>query len=205
MYPKFHFDIEQGSEEWHLIRKGKMTASHACEIGNNGKGLDTYITTLMAEKYSSGERPSFSNSDIERGHELEPQARDIYAFNKGVDVKECGFIEYNEYVGASPDGLVLEIEGQSGLIEIKSPSDVVYFKHLLNGASEIDSKYIWQMQMNLLISGYAWCDYVAYSPNFEPSIFVHRIYPDKEMFKKLMLGFEVGEAKIKAIDNKLSK
>lgn len=200
-YPIYHFDLEQGTEEWLNIRKGKMTASHGQEIGNNGKGLETYIISLMAENYSSGEKVSYSNGDMERGNELEDQARSIYAINGGAEIKTVGFIEYSEFVGASPDGLV----GEDGLIEIKCPNDVVYFQHLLKGADAIDSKYIWQIQMNLLISGRKWADYIAYNPNFTQSSFIHRIIPDEEMFKKLLVGFEIGEGRIKAIQKVINR
>jgi putative phage-type endonuclease len=195
------YDFKQGSQEWLDIRKGKMTASHACEIGNNGKGLDTCILNLMAEKYSRGEKPQYSNEDMERGKELEDQARSLYAIENGAELKQVGFIEYSEFVGCSPDGLV----GEDGGVEIKCPSDAVYFQHLLNGEKAIDSKYVWQIQMNLLITGRKWWDYVAYNPNFEKSIFIKRILPDEEVFKKLKIGFEIGEEKIKSINKMINK
>ena len=86
-------NFEQGSDQWHEVRKGKMTASHAQEIGNSGKGLDTYITKLMARVFSSGEQEHFTNAHIERGIELEAQARDIYELQTGNIVEEVGFIE----------------------------------------------------------------------------------------------------------------
>lgn len=198
---KIYNELEQGTEEWLNLRKGKMTASHAQEIGNNGKGLETYIISLMAEKYSNGEKINFTNVNIERGNELEDQARSIYAIDNGAEIKTVGFMEYSEFVGASPDGLV----GDDGLIEIKCPNDVNYFQHLLNGESAIDTKYIWQIQMNLLISGRKWADYVAYNPNFSKSIYIHRIFPDQDKFKKLLIGFEIGEGKIKAINKIINK
>ena len=197
---KIYNELEQGTDEWLNLRKGKMTASHGQEIGNNGKGLDTYITAMMAEFYSNGEKPNFTNEHMERGNELEDQARSIYAINNNVEVTQVGFIEYSEFVGCSPDGLV----GEDGMLEIKCPTDVNFFKHLLNGEKEIASKYIWQMQMNLLISDRKWCDYMAYNPNFEQSSFIFRILPDEVKFKKLRIGIEMGEEKINTI-NKLIK
>ena len=35
------YEVNQGSPEWFELRKGKVTASHAQAIGNNGRGLDT--------------------------------------------------------------------------------------------------------------------------------------------------------------------
>lgn len=198
---KIFENLEQGSQEWLDIRKGKMTASHADAIGNNGKGLETYILNLMAEKYSNGEKIDYKNPDMERGHELEDQARSIYAINTGAEIKQVGFIEHSEFVGCSPDGLV----GDDGMLEIKCPSDVIYFQHLLKGEEAIDSKYIWQMQMNLLITGRKWIDYVAYNPNYEKSSFIFRIFPNKEKFEKLEAGFLIGEKRIKEIEKIINK
>lgn len=192
-------NIEQGSPEWIEVRKGKMTASHAQAIGNVGKGLDTYIIELMAEFYSSGEKEKFTNGHIERGNELEPIAREVYELETGDKVQKVGFIEYNEYVGCSPDGLI----GDNGGIEIKCIDDVKYFKHLINGESEIDSSHLWQIQMNLLITGRDYWKLLIYNPNFKKSMCIYEIRPDKEKHEALLEGFRVGTEKIKSIIEKL--
>ena len=191
---KLH-QIEQQSDDWFAIRKGKLTASHAQAIGNCGRGLDTYIIELMSEYFSSGEKESYTNADIERGIELEATAREIYELDKACDIEQIGFIEYNDYVGCSPDGLI----GKDGGIEIKALKDTNHFKMILNGEREIDSKYLWQIQMNLFITGRKWWDYVSYNPNFEKSLLVFRIEPDEKKFKKLEEGIEIGTKKIKQI------
>jgi hypothetical protein len=43
-----------------------------------------------------------------------------------------------------------------------------------------DSKYERQMQMQLLVTGAEWCDFVAYNPNFEQSMYIKRYYPDPD-------------------------
>lgn len=194
-------NFEQGSPEWLAIRKGKMTASHAQEIGNNGKGLDTYVLKVMSEFFSSAESEVFTNSDMNRGTELEEQARSMYELETGADVEEVGFIEYDEHVGCSPDGLV----GKDGGIEIKCHNDLSHFKMLLNGQDEIDTKYLWQIQMNLLITERKWWDYVAYNPNFSTPLIVIRIKPDPEMFISLQNGFITGKKKMEEIRSKISK
>lgn len=198
MYPKYYKDLEQGSDDWFIIRKGKMTASHAQEIGNNGKGLDTYIIQIMSELYSKADKEQFSNEHTERGNELEDQARSIYSFNNSVEIEQVGFVEYSEFSGASPDGL-MEKKG----LEIKCPADVGYFKILLNGIDEIDTKYIWQCQMNMLICGKDEWDIAFYNPNFDESIKVFTISKDQEMHDKLMAGLKKGEEKIKDILKKM--
>jgi len=193
--------LEQGTPEWFAIRKGKMTASHAQAIGNDGKGLDTYIFKIMAEEYSSGEVVHFSNDHTDRGNELEGVARSLYEMENDVIVEQVGFIEHDNYVGCSPDGIMT---GQKGGLEIKCKDDIKHFKLLINGDKEIESGHVWQVQMNLLITGFEWWDYVAYNPNFEKSIFIKRFYPDPEKFDALLKGFKSGIEKIEKIKKQLS-
>lgn len=194
-------NLEQGTPEWLEIRKGKMTASNATAIGNYGKGLDTYILKMMSEYYSSGINEKFVSKDIQRGNELEPIARQVYEFENDVIVEQVGFVEYDEYVGCSPDGLV----GEDGGIEIKCVDDTGYLKYLLDGRDEINSSYIWQIQMNLLITGRKWWDLCIYNPNFKKSMCVFRITPDQSKFDELVKGFEVGKELIKNIKNKINE
>lgn len=193
-------NIVQQSPEWFAVRARKMSASHAQAIGNRGKGLETYITTMMAEYYSQADKEHYSNSHTDRGNELEPVARALYSLHTGEKVEEVGFVELSEYVGCSPDGLTEE-----GCIEIKCPDDVKYFKHLLDGEKAIESAYIWQMQMNMLITGKKWCDYIAYNPNYKEPLFIHRIYPDYAAFTKLEEGFGIGRELIIEIEDKVSR
>jgi putative phage-type endonuclease len=193
--------IEQGTGEWFEIRKAKMTGSHAQAIGNNGRGLDTYIYDLMAESYSSGEKDNYSNKDIERGLELEEFARDMYELETEQTVEQVGFVEMNEFAGVSPDGLV----GEDGGIEIKCLNDTKHFKMILNGEKEIESKYIWQIQMCLLVTDRKWWDFISYNPNFEKSLIVFRIKKDDKKQEKLKEGLKNGELKIKEIQCQITK
>jgi exodeoxyribonuclease (lambda-induced) len=185
--------MEQGSPEWFEVRKLKLTASNAQQIANNGKGLETLVTELMAEHYSSAPKEQWSNKDLDRGKELEAVAREMYELQRGVKIKQVGFIEKNEYVGASPDGLVED----DGMIEIKCPADVGHYRIIRDGELEIDPKYIWQAQMELLVAERKWCDLIIYNPNFAKSMLVFRITPDAEKHEKLRQGFEQGIRLIK--------
>ena len=126
------YNMEQRTPEWFEIRKGKMTASNAQAIGANGAGLKTYIYTLMAEKFSNN-KVSFSNADTERGVELEENARLTYQIAHH-DVQEVGFIEMDEFVGCSPDGLIEE----DGGIEIKCVNDVNFLKLIVDGIKGVE-------------------------------------------------------------------
>lgn len=196
---KIYNNLEQGTPEWHEIRKGKMTASNATAIGNVGKGLETYIKEIVRKQISSKVEEEIIRKDFERGHELEPIAREMYELEKGVKVERVGFIERDEYVGCSPDGLV----DDDGGIEIKSPDDKMFFDYLLEGENAIESGYIWQCQMNMLITGRKWWDLIIYNPNFKKSMFVFRILPDLEKFNSLEKGLAVGREQILLLKNKL--
>jgi putative phage-type endonuclease len=197
LYPKYYKEIQQCSPEWFELRKGKMTASNAQAISANGKGLETYIYKLLTEKYSQNTE-HYTNADIERGVELEPIARDTYTIETGNEVEEVGFIEIDEFVGCSPDGLV----GKDGGIEIKCVNDVNFFKLLVDGEKAIESKYLWQCQMFLFVTGRKWIDLVFYNPNFDKNLLIFRVEPEVAKQEKLTVGIEKGKKLIQEISKK---
>lgn len=189
--------MEQGTIEWFETRSGKMTASNAQAIGNNGKGLETYVESLMAEKYSKN-RESFSNEHTERGTELEPIARYLYELKTGNTVEQVGFIDKGTF-GCSPDGLI----GEDGGIEIKCLDDKNHFHVVMT--EKIDSKHEWQIQMSLLVTGRKWWDYVCFNPNFERDMVIIRVFPDEEKHKKLKDGIEKGTKLINEIEKRYER
>lgn len=193
-------NVEQGSEEWFFLRlEYPLTASEAQAIGNQGKGLETLVWSKLAEKYSQAPRDTYTNKDLERGKELEPIAREIYELETGNKVEQVGFIT-NEKIskvgGASPDGMM-----KNGLVEIKCFEDKKHFQNIVNGL-EIESQYMWQMQMQMLFTERKWCDFVAYNPNFTKSLLIKRVEQDKEMQDKIVKGLEIGEKLLKEITQK---
>ena len=195
---KIH-NFEQRTDEWYAIRRGKMSASNAETIIANGKGLETYIYNLMAEYYSSAEKENYVNADMQRGIDLEPEAKIEFQFYTGLDIKEVGCVELNEYILASPDGLI----GDDGLIEIKCPNDSIYFKLLLS--NNIKPEYIAQMQMQMYVTDRQYCYFVSYNPNFEKSLYIKKINRDEEMIEKLKKGLERGTQLIKEIKKNFRK
>ena len=191
--------MPQKSPEWFAVRKLKLTASHAQEIAACGKGLDTYVNNIVADAIAQKEDEKYSNFDMERGKDMEDEARTIYELETGNEVKEVGFIELNESVGISPDGIV----GDDGGVEIKRHDNNVFTKLVCSG--DIDSKYEWQIYMSLFVTGRKWWDYVAYNPNYRRSIYIKRIYPDTEKFAKLQKGIEIGILKTKEHFEKMNK
>ena len=190
------YRMPQRSDEWFDIRKGKMTASNAQAIAVGGKGLETYVYSILAEKYSNN-RDSYINSDIERGIEQEEQARMTYEI-ENEEVDTVGFLELDEYVGCSPDGLV----GDDGGLEIKCPNNVNYFKLMLEKEKAIDSKYIWQVQTCLYISARKWWDLAFYNANFDKNLLIFRIKPEMAKQEQIIIGLEKGKKIIKELEQK---
>lgn len=179
--------IKQLSEEWFDLHSSRMTASNAQAIQANGKGLETYIYKLLSEKYSNN-REHYTNPDMERGIELEEQARMTYEIEH-EKVEEVGFIEHDDMVGCSPDGLI----GEDGGLEIKCVNDVNFFKLIVNGEKAIDKKYYWQCQMSLYISKRKWWDLMFYNPNFDNNTIIFRQELNMSDKEKLIIGLEKGK------------
>jgi hypothetical protein len=182
-----HRDIIQGTDEWLELRKLKLTASHATAIGNQGKGLKTYIDDLLL--YSFIEKDFQSSKDTERGHRLEPTARIAYEFEKGYKVEEIGFVERCKNSGFSPDGWI-QLEKELGLLECKARNDKKHFAILRTG--KVDSSTIWQMNMGMFISKADWCDFISFNPNFKKALFIKRFYPCEKKQNAIKEGLEMG-------------
>jgi len=143
-------NIEQRTTEWHQQRKGKFTASEIYKLlgikalGETGKSYA--IEKAIDELYGEIDE-TFISYDMQRGIELEPLAFAKFKELKELEFKKvynCGFFEYCENSGASPDGLI----DLDAILEIKCPKSNTFFN--LVATNEIDKKYIAQMQMQML-------------------------------------------------------
>jgi predicted phage-related endonuclease len=134
---------------------------------------------------------------MEYGLETEPEARKEYETYFGVEVKTAGFIipdeehKYHYWIGISPDGLLPE----EGMIEIKCPLMRTHFEYI--EANKLPAEYRYQVQGQLFVTGFAYCDFMSYVPGMKP--FIIRVYPDTELFKEFELRLDklIGEVKAK--------
>lgn len=174
-------DIEQGTDEWHALRRGIITASvvgllittktRKPAANDTSRGL---TAQLVAERITGYTEPMHVSADMERGTLDEPYAREIYSEHY-ADVTETGFMirdDWGFHLGYSPDGLV----GDDGLIEIKSRKQKIQLKTILE--DEVPSENMAQIQCGLLVSGREWCDYVSYSGGMP--LYTKRVQPDAE-------------------------
>ena len=161
-----YHNIEQGTPEWFEIRRGKFTASVFSNLFMNETtaGYQNTIYQVVYERLTNEIPESFSNDWMERGKELEPEARERYELETFNKVHEVGFIEHSEFIGCSPDGLISE----DGLVEIKCPKFTTMIGYLLD--KKLPSIYEWQIQGQLYVSDRKWCDFFAYHPKLNPLI-----------------------------------
>lgn len=185
--------MEQKSDEWYKIRCGRMTGSKFAAIMSTGKGREDLIRDLAWERYTGKCIEGFSNSAMQRGIELEPEARDWYVFVSGNHVSEEGFIHHPEIpnVGISPDGLV----GDDGLIEIKCPMHRAHIEAVEK--KKLPSQYRWQVQGQLWVTQRKWLDFISYHPEHEGVIV--RVLPSVEDQQKLTLACIAANEEIESI------
>lgn len=180
------YKVEQNSDEWFALRRGKFTASTFKDLfmGENTQGYKDAIYKVAFERLTNTSPESFTNEYIQRGTELEPEARAWYEFEKNVEVIKAGFFEYNDWIGASPDGLV----GDSGLIEIKCPKFSTMMDYLIK--KELPKTYEWQVQGQLYVTERKFCDFISYHPKLPKLI----IRVDRDELKILQLETKLNEA-----------
>lgn len=176
-------DIQQGTEEWLELRRGIVTAS---TVGNlltatgrpaNNDTSRRHTLTLVAERITGEIEPVWINDDMQRGHDVEPIARETYAkhFCGLTPVTTTGFMVRDDWgfrLGFSPDGLV----GDNGLLEIKAPRAKGHIATILSG--QMPAHHMPQVQAGLLVSGRDWCDFVSYRGGLPP--YVTRIHADQK-------------------------
>lgn len=173
---KIHDNIHQGHEAWDEWRAVRATASETGKIFTGGGKVSTqreaYMRKLaVARKYKL---PKWSgNKYTDRGHELEPVARDLFRDLSGLDVREVACLEHdNGLCGGSPDGLIYAPDGTliSGL-EIKCYN---YDKHMSiceKGKLPTDNKP--QIHAHLWLSGLPSWQFMVYHDEAMP--FDHRV------------------------------
>lgn len=177
--------LEQGTPEWHAARLGIITMSELKTLLVKGKGpcgLGTgalsYMHQLIGERITGEPSDAFQgNVHTQRGHELEPMARELYSEAAGQpQLNQVGII-LNHGVGYSPDSLV---DG-NGLVEIKTKLPKYQIELLLSG--ELPPEHVAQCQGGLWVSEREWIDFVSYWPGMP--LFVKRAYRDDVMIRTI--------------------
>ncbi|NKG22239.1 lambda exonuclease family protein [Paeniglutamicibacter terrestris] len=190
------FNVDQGTEEWHAVRRGIVTASvmHALISSttlnvSTGETAKSIHRLLAAERITNYTEPTATSRDMERGNLDEPYARDLYsethapAATAGFMIRTfAGF-----QIGYSPDGLV----GDDGLIEIKSRAQKKHVEVVL-AEDDVPAENMAQMQTGILVMGRKWCDYVDYTGGM--ALYVKRVFPDPAWQQAIIEAAKLFEA-----------
>jgi putative phage-type endonuclease len=200
--------VEQGTPEWHELRRGKVTASRVADILAKTKtgpsaSRQNYLIELALQRTTKTIEPSYTNAAMEWGTATEPQARVAYEVATHNFVDQVAFIDHPtiQGFGCSPDGIVGE-----GLIEIKCPNSATHWEYFK--AKEPPKKYFIQMQAQMSVTGAKWCDFVSFDPRMpeRSQLLIVNVPRDPEFI--LYMNAEIQqflsevEAEVKLMENK---
>lgn len=210
-------ECAQGTAEWIQARAGAITASRFADAvsvmtrasgerkaGDPTAAADKYAADIAIERISGkpyGEQ--IKAWALERGHELEAQARTIYESRFGLFAMESGIVKTDDdWFGYSTDGMV----GTDGLIEIKCPVDSQKILAMFRTGDV--SEYMHQMQGGLWITGRKWCDFLMYVPDLASvgnDLYARRIYRDESFIESMEAQLLKFRSRVQVIEAMLRK
>jgi hypothetical protein len=192
----YHFNINQGTPEWHDLRRGVLTSTAiktlitpTLKLADNDK-TRAHVYEVAAQRITGRTEDNYMSFDMMRGHNEEILARELYAKHY-ASVVECGFITSDKLgfmVGYSPDGLV----GEYGIIEIKSAKAKIQVQRMMEGV--IPLEHYAQVQTGLWVTGRKWCDFISYSNGMK--MMVIRVDADLAYHALIEQAATIFEAKV---------
>lgn len=189
-------DCIQGSPEWFRLRAGIPTASEFSTVLAKGEDgtrdssvtRKTYLMKLAGEIITGEPSEGYTNGNMERGRQMEDEARDFYAFTADAELQRVGFIRNGE-IGCSPDSLI----GDIGMVEFKTSFPHLLIPLLLKG--EFPPKYKAQCQGNLWVSEREWIDICVFWPKMP--MFRKRATRDKAYIAELAYAVDRFNAELR--------
>lgn len=177
MKPYQVIDIEQGSPEWHELRRTKIGSSEAGAI----MGLNPYKSANALRTQRLSGTQEICNVAMQRGKDLEPFARMAFEANTGILLKTevCVSIDRPWQI-ASLDGMSLE---EDCVVEIKCGSEKL---HDMAKKGVIPPYYKAQIQHQLSVTGFNKAFYWSFNGSSGVSIQVDR----DESFIERLNGLE---------------
>lgn len=185
MSPLQIIDVEQNTDSWLAVRIGIPTASCFKDVMAKGEGKTRrkYLLKLAGETLLKKPQDSYSNANMERGHLLEDEAAQVYAFLRDAEVSKTGFWSRGTF-GASPDRRV----GSKGLLQIKTMQPDLLLELLTN--PRLPPEHRPQCQGELLVGAgeVEYLDFMAFWPGLKPVIV--RVEPDLKYHAELTIGIQ---------------
>lgn len=113
-------NIDQNSDEWRMVRMGKITGSKLDGVTPKVRGAGRKIGfyELLAERLAVEEEVE---DPMERGSRLESEAVELFAAQQGKTVERVGFCisDDNPNIALSPDGLIKNGGKYTEAVEVK--------------------------------------------------------------------------------------
>lgn len=178
-------DVIQGSDDWKDLRKGLITGSKigSCITGTkklSAAGMKTAAKNIVAELYSQDEE-SYKSGFMQRGNDMEQDARDVFEMIYDCEVTELGFITLKDTnLGVSPDGIIPKLKAG---VEFKCPMCKTHIDYLCEGV--LPKEYQAQVHYNMYVTGFKKWYFMSYYPDLKPFILeVSRTEEWDELIKK---------------------
>ena len=166
-------DMEQGTSEWHALRKTKITATDACAIMR----VSPWKTRMqLYEEKISDSVSSYTNTAMQRGLDLEPIARDLFWLKTAIDMQPKVVIK--EWAMASLDGI--SACGRY-ILEIKCPGEV---DHEIALNRKIPDHYYPQLQHQMYVCDVHFAYYFSFKDGDGVIVEVPR---DDEYIEKMLI------------------
>jgi putative phage-type endonuclease len=154
--------MEQRTPEWFAARKGRVTASLVGGLLDCAPYMskDTAFRSLVRSCHGLPDEFE-GNIATEYGNANEGLARSAYEIETGNTVESVGFVAWNNWLGASPDGYV----GHDRLLEIKCPFGKRKDESPEFASIDDQPHYYAQVQIQLFVTGRKWCHFWQWSPH----------------------------------------
>jgi putative phage-type endonuclease len=136
---------EQRTAEWFATRSNRITASECTKAFSTA--TFSQRKELIESKLISKPQGNSQPYACIWGTHFEPIAKQIYQEEKGITTIQdlaCVIHPDHQFLGASPDGLILDGELKGYLLELKCP-----ISRSFEEGSEIPNEYYHQMQMQM--------------------------------------------------------
>lgn len=168
-------DVPQRSAEWFAARAGRVTGSTADAVIAKGRSKNEEAVTRrdlrirLAQERIAGmslEPDVYVNAEMQRGIDLEPQARAAYETATGeLEVRQTGFLSAIDLpIGASLDG---DIDDFRIIVGFKCPKSHTHMEYAQLSEGQLPSKYVGQISHELLITGAEEYHFVSHDDRFK--------------------------------------
>lgn len=196
-------NVEQRSDEWHQLRKTRITGTVLKSIMGTPKARQDAIYQTIADRLTIGlpDNEQYENP-MDRGTRLEPDAISMFEFETGKSVIEVGMCESddNEAIAQSPDGYI-KGSNDTEAVEVKSPGGKNYVKMWLT--NDPTDEYTWQIVQYFVVNPQL---EKLYFVIYNPDIAIHplhiiEIVRDEEMENKVKHATERQEIFIEEVNS----